>query len=194
MAQGGQRKCLCCAEFFFPDARSAGRQRYCAAAACRQVSKATSQAVWLAKPQNVDYFKSPLHVQRMRVWRAANPGRACKRPRASLPLQDPSTAQVPDLIGQMADRGEPSKIPAQPALQDSLNPSTALLAGLIAHLFELTLQDDLDSTTRRLVQRGHDLIGGSGGSGGAGSGGDEDQQTRAAARAAAPSAAAVQLG
>lgn len=188
MAQGGQRKCLCCADFFFATARSAGRQRYCAAAACRQASKASSQAAWLAKPQNVDYFKSPLHVQRMRAWRAANPGRAGKRSRPRPALQDPLSAQVPDLIEQMADRVVAPKMPAQPALQDSLHPSMALVAGLIAHLFELTLQDDLDSTTRRLVQRGQDLIGG-----GAGSGGNEDQQTRAAARAAAPCAAAVQL-
>ena len=140
MAQGGQRKCLFCGDFFFPNARSALRQRYCAAAACRQASKAASQAAWLAKPQNLDYFKSPLHVQRMRAWRVANPGRAGKRSRPRPALQDLLIAQVPDVIGQMPDRGVPPEIPAQPALQDSLQPSKALLAGLIAHLFELTLQ------------------------------------------------------
>ena len=33
-----------------------------------------------------------------------------------------------------------------------------MLAGLIAHLFEVTLQDDMAAATRRLVQLGHDVI------------------------------------
>ena len=186
MAQGGQRKCLCCGDFFFPDHRCAGRQRYCAAAPCRRASKAASQAAWLALPQNVDYFKGCVHVERLRAWRAANPGRSAERARARPALKDPLIAQVSDVIEQMADRGVPPKSPAEPALQDSLQPSTALLAGLIADLFELTLQDDFDSTTRRLVQRGHDLM--------RGGCGDEDSQACAASRAAAPGARAVQLG
>ena len=56
MAQRGERKCLCCLELFFPDPRSAGRQQYCSAAACRRASKVASQAAWLAKPQNANYF------------------------------------------------------------------------------------------------------------------------------------------
>jgi hypothetical protein len=191
MAQGGQRKCLCCKDFFFPNPRSALRQRYCAAVACRHASKAASQAAWLAKPGNVDYFKGSVHVQRARAWRAANPGRASKAPRPAPALQDPLTAQVADFIEQTADRAGAIEIPAQAALQDSLQPSMALLTGLIAHLFELTLQDDLDSTTRRLVQRGQELIARGDRDGGAG---HEDPQACVAARTAATSATAVQLG
>jgi|JI7StandDraft_1071085.scaffolds.fasta_scaffold91450_2 hypothetical protein len=186
MAQCGQRKCLCCGEFFFPDHRSVGRQRYCSAPDCRRASKATSQASWLAKTENQDYFKGAVHVERVRAWRAAHPGYSRPRPAQWRALQDPLPAQVPDSVEQIANRGAPPETPGEAALQDLLNPSTALLAGLIAHLFEVTLQDEMAATTRRLVQRGHDLIGGGGG--------DEGIQTRAAARAAAPGARAVQLG
>ncbi|MDH4326215.1 MAG: hypothetical protein OEW90_18920, partial [Betaproteobacteria bacterium] len=58
------------------------------------------------------------------------------------------------------------------------------LAGLIAHLFSVTLQDDMAATTRRLVQLGRDVIN---------RGCDEDSQAIAAAAAAAPGARAVQL-
>jgi hypothetical protein len=186
MAQSGQRKCLCCGEFFLPDHRSAARQRYCSAPDCRRASKAASQAAWLAKPENMDYFKGPLHVERVRTWRATHPGWRRPGPSAQRALQDSLPTQALDLVEQIADRGAPLEIPGAQALQDLLSPSTALLAGLIAHLFEVSLQDDMAATTRRLVQRGLDLIGGGGG--------DEGIQTRAAARAAAPGARAVQLG
>ena len=65
MAQCGQRKCLCCQEFFLPDYRNADRQRYCPAAACRRASKAASQAAWLARPDNADYFRGPVQVRRV---------------------------------------------------------------------------------------------------------------------------------
>ena len=143
MAQHGQRKCLFCGDFFFPDHRNGTRQRYCGAADCRRASKSASQAAWLSKPQNVDYFKSPVHVERVRVWRAAHPGytgRTGQRPRTRCALQDSCIVQVPDLVEQIEGRAAPPEIAGGRALQDLLNPSTALLAGLIAHLFELTLQ------------------------------------------------------
>lgn len=165
MAQCGQRKCLFCAAFFFPDHRNVGRQRYCSQPACRRASKSASQAAWLGKPGNADYFKGPLHVQRVRAWRAAHPDRASRRARSRRALQDPLPVQVLDSIEQSADRGAPPEASCPPALQDLLNPSQALLAGLIAQLCDVTLQDDMAETTRRLVQRGQDLIAG-GGTGG----------------------------
>ncbi len=74
MAQSGQRKCLCCGLFFDSDHRNRKRQRYCSADACRRASKAASQAIWLAQPQNSEYFRDPVHVARVRAWRAAHPG------------------------------------------------------------------------------------------------------------------------
>src|SRR5436189_176937 len=50
------------------------------------------------------------------------------------------TAQVPE---QSANRGEIAAASAAPALQDSLNALPPALAGLIAHLFDVRLQDDM---------------------------------------------------
>jgi hypothetical protein len=35
-------------------------QCYCLASTCRAASKAASQARWLAKPENQDYFRGPV--------------------------------------------------------------------------------------------------------------------------------------
>ena len=74
MSRRRRRKCLNCGELFRPDPRNARHQRYCSGPPCRKASKAASQARWLAKPQNRDYFRGPAHTERVRAWRAANPG------------------------------------------------------------------------------------------------------------------------
>lgn len=185
MAQSGQRKCLCCGEFFDLDHRNRDRQKFCSASACRRASKVASQAAWLAKPQNTAYFRDPVHVARVQAWRAAHPGYGRTQSTRPAPLQDSLTAQVADLIEESPNRGETTVPVADSALQDLLNAPSPVLAGLIAHLFEVTLQEDIAATTRRLVQLGHDVINRSR---------DEDPQTSAMPRAAAPSARAVQLG
>jgi hypothetical protein len=185
MAQSGQRKCLCCGLFFDPDPRNLKRQRYCSASACRHASKVASQAAWLAHPDNVGYFRGPENVARVQAWRAAHPGYGRGQRRAPRALQDPLIAQVADSIEECAIRGKSAETPTGPALQDSWDPLPPALAGLIAHLFSVTLQDDLDTTTRRLVQIGRDVINGRHG---------EDSQTLAATAAAAPGTRAVQLG
>jgi len=185
MAQSGQRKCLWCGLFFEPDHRNRKRQRYCSANACRHASKAASQAAWLAHPDNVGYFRGPENVARVQAWRCSHPGYGRGRRRAPPALQDPLIHQVPDSIEECAVRGKSAEVPAEPALQDSWNTLPPALAGLIAHLFSVTLQDDMAATTRRLVQLGHDVINGSRG---------EDSQATAATAAAAPGARAIQLG
>lgn len=186
MAQSGQRKCLCCGKFFFPDRRNLKRQHYCRETAWRRESKAASQARWLTKPENRDYFAGPVHVQRVRRWRAEHPGysRCRRRPRPA--LQDRSIVQVPDAVEEIASRTRPLESTEPAALQDRLSRSEALLTGLIAQLCDVALQDDMAATTRRLLQRGQELMAGGAGDGRGG-------QTGAAARAAAPAAAAVQL-
>ena len=172
MAQSGQRKCLCCCIFFDPDQRNRKRQRFCAAAQCRGASKAASQAAWLAKPQNSGYFRDPLHVARVQAWRLAHPGYSRGKPRKlckAPALQDALILQVTEKIEECQIRGEIAAAPIPTALQDLLNAPSPVLAGLIAHLFELTLQEDIAATTRRLVQVGHDLIN---------RGRDENNQTR----------------
>jgi len=54
-------------DLFDPDPRNINRQRYCSNADCQIASKAASQAAWLAKPQNSDYFRDPVHVTRVQV-------------------------------------------------------------------------------------------------------------------------------
>ena len=185
MAKSGQRKCVCCGDFFDCDHRNRKRQRYCANAECRRASKAASQAAWLTQPQNLNYFRDPLHVARVRLWRAAHPGYSRSKARKPTALQDPLITQVPEDIEEYSIRGELAEATGAAALQDLLNAPSPVLAGLIAHLFELTLQDDMAATARRLVQLGHDVIKRSR---------NEDSQASAAPRAAAPSARAVQLG
>jgi hypothetical protein len=176
---------MCCGEFFDPDHRNRERQRYCSNAECRRASKALSQAAWLAQPQNSDYFRGAVHVSRVQRWRGAHPGYSRGRVRKPVALQDPLIAQVPQDMGECVIRDELCELPGAAALQDLLNTPTPVLAGLIAHLFEVTLQDDMAATARRLVQLGHDVINRSR---------HEDHQTRAAPAATAPGARAVQLG
>ena len=185
MAKAGQRKCMSCGEFFIPDHRSGERQRYCSAAECRHASKAASQAAWLARPANHDYFSGPVHVARVQSWRAAHPGYSRGKTRPSQALQDLFMTQVPDAIEECANRVEVPEALAVPALQDLLNTESPLLAGLIVHLFQPALQDDMASTTRRLVQLGRDLFNGGRG---------EGSQAGNSARAPSPGARAVQLG
>ncbi len=158
MAKSGQRKCLCCGDFFDPDHRNLKRQRYCSEPKCRRASQAASQAAWLAKPQNADYFRDPVHVARTQAWRAAHPGYSRSRARKPMALQDGLITQANDLIEDSSNRGEIPNPGERPALQDLLNAPTPILAGLIAHLFDVGLQEDMDLTTRRLVQLGQDLI------------------------------------
>ena len=158
MAQSGQRKCLCCGEFFTPDPRNRDRQRYCTQAPCRRASKTASQASWLSQPKNASYFSDPIHVSRVQAWRAAHPGYSHAKPLKNSPLQDSCITQAVDLIDETPVHTEMPEPPVISALQDLLNASQPLLAGLIAHLFESTLQDDIASTTRRLIQLGNDVI------------------------------------
>lgn len=161
MAQAGQRKCLSCGGFFDPDHRNRRRQRYCSAAVCRRACKAASQAVWLAQPQNSGYFRDPIHVARMKAWRATNSGSGLREPRATKSpsaLQDALISQVPELMKENTIRGETAVALGMSALQELLKAPSLVLAGLIAHLFEVTLQDDIVATTRRLAQIGRDVF------------------------------------
>jgi hypothetical protein len=162
---------------FDPDHRNRTRQRYCVTSVCRTASKAASQASWLAQPSNQDYFRDPMHVRRVQAWRADHPGYSRGRRRAAPALQDL-------LIGQRDDLQEESGIRTEVALQDPWNPPSPVLVGLIAHLFEMTLQDDIASTTRRLVQLGLDVMNGRP---------DAQSQEGAVSAAAAADSVAVQL-
>jgi hypothetical protein len=155
MAQAGQRKCLNCCLYFTPDRRVGDRQRYCSAGICQQVSKVRSQQRWLSQPHNHDYFRGPVHLARVQAWRAGHPDYARRAP-GKPPLQDECQRQATDPEDKSGDR---TLLP-RGALQDLITASSPILAGLIAHLFQVTLQDEMAATTRRLVQLGTDILGG----------------------------------
>jgi hypothetical protein len=151
MANKVQSKCLCCGEIFTADVRNRGRQRYCPKAACRAAGKAARQRRWLGKPENQEYFCGPVHVERVRVWRAAHPGywRAHRRG-LGVALQGALIAQALDTPADLTRR----------ALQDALSMQGPVLIGLIAHLSDSALQVDIASTARGLLQLGQDILAG----------------------------------
>jgi hypothetical protein len=151
MGFGERRKCKCCLKFFRPDRRNRGRQFYCSASACRAASKAASQARWLRKPENQNYFRGKVHVVRVRAWRSCHPGYWRKGQRAGPALQDASPAQPIDPpVETAAVAGSP--------LQDVLTAQPAVLIGLIAHLVGTPLQDDIVHTAGRLLRLGQDIL------------------------------------
>lgn len=155
MANKSKTKCLFCREIFTADARNRGRQKYCAKPTCRAAAKAARQRRWQQKPQNHNYFRGPIHVQRVREWRRAHPGYWRRHHRASTALQDALVAQPIEQI----DLFDPSQAsPASPALQDALRLQDPVLIGLIAHLTDCTLQDGIAATVRRLLQLGQDIL------------------------------------
>ena len=93
------RQCLCCEEFFEPDARSANRQRFCAKAACRKASKALSQQRWLVKGDNHKYWHGT--GDHVRAWRQRNPQYWKPREQRST-LQDDCLPRDPLLLGLLS--------------------------------------------------------------------------------------------
>jgi len=151
MDHGDRRKCKCCRKFFRPDARNRRHQRYCSAAACRAASKAASQARWLARPENQDYFRGPVHLSRCKDWRARHPGYWRKASRRRTALKDVSTTQAPDSMSKTVTS-------VRSPLQDVLTAQPAVLIGLIAHIVGTPLQDDIVRTTSRLLRLGQDIL------------------------------------
>lgn len=151
MAHGNRRKCKCCLKLFRPDARNRRHQQYCSARACRAASKAASQARWLAKLENQDYFRGPENAARVKAWRSRHPGYGRKGRRKSPALQDVSIAQPVASTDKTADS-------ACPPLQEVLSPQDAVLIGLIAHIVGTPLQDDIARAAGRLLRLGQDIL------------------------------------
>jgi hypothetical protein len=70
---GNSRLCLSCKQLFTTDPRNHHHQRFCTRARCRKASKILSQKQWLAKPGNRKLGGGPGEVERVRIWRKANP-------------------------------------------------------------------------------------------------------------------------
>ena len=143
-------KCRNCHRYFKPDPRNRRHQKYCSAPACRAASKSASQAKWLSKPQNQDYFHGAEHVARVHQWREAHPGYGKKKSGAK-PLQEVLIAHPVEIV-------EEKPVLTAPALQDVLIDQPAVLIGLIAHLTASPLQDDIAQASRHLLQMGRDIL------------------------------------
>ena len=151
MGCGDRRKCKCCHKLFRPDPRNRRHQIYCSETACRAASKAASQARWVAKPENQNYFRGPVHVARVRTWRSRHPRYWRQGQHAGSALQDVSMAQP---VGSAGKTGDVASAP----LQELLSAQPAVLIGLIAHLAGTPLQDDIVRTAGRLLRLGQDIL------------------------------------
>jgi hypothetical protein len=182
--------CLSCDEVFEPDRRNAHHQRFCSAPACRKASKTASQNSWIAKPENRDYHSGPQAVTRVRDWQTAHPEyRDRQNAKRSNALQDLCTIQVPDLKQESPTPPIPEEIiisPVIPALQDFIVTQPHVFAGLIAHFFNVTLQDQISDITSSLQKLGEDIANGRGP--------DDFVKTSNLFRTNATDAGAVQLG
>ena len=147
------RKCKCkhCRDFFSPNHRSVGRQKFCSKAQCRKASKANSQRRWSEKTENKNYFKGPYHVQRVQLWRKNHPGYWHK-------TQDKENALQDSLSPYLQETQEVTENSHGNALQDVLTSQPAVFIGLIAQLTGSALQDDIALAARRLRQLGNDII------------------------------------
>lgn len=180
------RLCLCCEEAFEADLRNVRHQKFCSALACRKASKAASQRLWIAKPENQNYHRGPDAVIRVRDWQSDHPEyRERQKAKRAAALQDHCNVQVLELKQELAIAPNPGEISA-PALQDFMNTQPLVFVGLIAHFFNITLQDDIANTARCLQKLGEDIANGRAP--------DEFVKTGDLFRTHAAGAGAVQLG
>lgn len=151
-----RRKCRHCGELYQADVRNRGRQEYCGRPGCRLASKRAAQKRWLGSEKGRNYFRGPVHVDRVRQWRAANPGYS-RRTADGGALQDISTGQVIDIQGAIEVTPAIGARVVDP-LQDIMASQGPLLIGLIANLTG-SLQDDIAETARRFICCGRDILG-----------------------------------
>lgn len=152
-------KCLHCNDPFRPDPRNRGRQLLCSKPVCRKASKRQSQARWLSKHGNADYFKGPSNSERVRQWRARNPGYWRRSAKSKLPQsKESSTKKTPEpvAIKPLATPTNPVALqdPFPPPLQDSLHPFHPVLVGLVALQLGSALQEDIRTQMDLLRQNG----------------------------------------
>lgn len=134
-----------------PERRNWWHQEFCSKPQCRQASKTESQRRWLSKPENRDAFRGSANVERVRQWRAKNPGYWKRRPKTSSTLQEV-------IISEAAPQQELTKTASPAPLQDFVASQDPLLLGLIAHLIDSPLQEVVEQTTLRLLQKGRNIL------------------------------------
>jgi hypothetical protein len=140
---------------FVPNLRNWWHQKYCTKSECRHASKAESQRRWLSKPENRDVFRGSANVERMRQWRAKNPGYWKRPAKTHGTLQELVPAPVP---AQSPDNKEVAEKTSSPPLQDFFAAQSPLLLGLISHLIDSPLQENVEQAALRLLQKGQSIL------------------------------------
>ena len=149
-----QRKCLNCRDMFDPDYRNVKSQAYCRKPECRKASKAASQKKWCEKPENKDYYKGPVHVQRVQEWRKKHPkGASKKETKSRKVLQDHCHENSIEIQLVTDDKNSRDFL-----LQDLCDQQLYVIIGLIAQLTGSTLQDNIEMAIHRMRELGRDIF------------------------------------
>lgn len=158
-AHASLSKCLHCKGPFRPDSRNEGRQRFCSGPDCRKASKRHSQAQWLSKPANADYFQGSANTERVRQWRARHPGywKRSGQPRTPR-TADSGLPKTPDVPVAQPLNPNAGPVALQDAclapLQDSSTSYHPVIVGLVALHLGSTLQEDIRPQLDLLAQNG----------------------------------------
>lgn len=142
LQQPFHRRCLHCGHWFVVDPRVRNRQRYCSSPACVKASRAAAQRRWLSKPENRDHFRGKAHVFRVQQWRKGNAVHGQRQ------IQ----------LGRYVLRGKLAGVVRELALQDLMDTHFSLLIGLVSHLTDTVLQDEMAREIRRLILLGHGIL------------------------------------
>ena len=108
---------------------------------------------WLAKPENQNYFRDAKNAERARDWQKEHPGywkNTTRYRRRTLQDDCPEQAAATQTVA-------PS--PLDRTLQDLCSMEVPLLVGLISMVVGSTLPDDIATSARRLLIKGHDILG-----------------------------------
>jgi hypothetical protein len=87
----------------------------------------------------------------VRQWRAKNPGYWKRHAKAPVALQE-------ILIPQVSDDEPVERTISLPPLQDFVASQDPLVLGLIAHLIDSPLQENVEQATLRLLQKGRNIL------------------------------------
>ena len=109
---------------------------------CKEAGRVLAQKRWLRKTENRDHFKGRANVVRVQDWRRGHPGYWRRRARIGQYL----------LHGRLADVGR------QIALQDEIDTQFSLVVGLVSHLTQSALQDEIACELSRLMLLGHGIL------------------------------------
>jgi hypothetical protein len=111
------------------------------------------QRAWLAKPENENYFRDDKNAERVRNWQKDHPGYWKNTARYRRRTLQDGCPKQPAAIEPFVEN-TPSR-----TLQDLCSLQIPLFVGLISMFVGSTLPDDIATSTRRLLVKGHDILG-----------------------------------